>query len=248
MRRTLLLVLCLPVLAGCGGSSPVSKAEDNLGKIRSGVLHLSLVVEPKGRQRFGFKLDGPFSLGPPATARIDYTQIANGSEGAATLVLGKSEAHAEAGGRRMTLSAAQTRELRSAARSVDGRTGLGGLDVSSWVEDAKRTDCGAGLECVTGKVDVARATADLLDLVRSMDSGVPELSKDDERRLRESARSTRFDLAATKDDHLLRRARMAVDLGFDVPRSLRRALGDIVGATVTFEIRIDRPNEPVHVA
>jgi hypothetical protein len=35
---------------------------------------------------------------------------------------------------------------------------------------------------------------------------------------------------------------MTVDFGFDVSDDLREALGELVGAEVAFELRVDRPN------
>ena len=50
-----------------------------------------------------------------------------------------------------------------------------------------------------------------------------------------------------KDDRLLRRLLMEAEIGFDVPRELRRALGDLVGATITFELEVADPNRRVTV-
>jgi hypothetical protein len=48
-------------------------------------------------------------------------------------------------------------------------------------------------------------------------------------------------------DYLLRRLALGADLGFDVPDDLRRALGDAVGGSFTFELEIKDPNGQVEV-
>lgn len=48
-------------------------------------------------------------------------------------------------------------------------------------------------------------------------------------------------------DQLLRRLLLKADLGLEVPESLRRALGQVVGAKVEFELAVASPNEPVTV-
>ena len=46
---------------------------------------------------------------------------------------------------------------------------------------------------------------------------------------------------------LLRRLSLEAKLGFDVPDDLRRALGDAVGGTITFELELEDPNAQVEV-
>jgi len=50
-----------------------------------------------------------------------------------------------------------------------------------------------------------------------------------------------------RDDHLLRRLRLAADLGFDVPKDLQEALGELVGAKIVFTRGVTDSNEPVSV-
>jgi hypothetical protein len=65
--------------------------------------------------------------------------------------------------------------------------------------------------------------------------------------LRKATRSTSFELRTGKDDRLLRRLRLEADFGLEVPRELREALGEVVGAKVEFRLGVDRPNTPVKV-
>jgi len=57
--------------------------------------------------------------------------------------------------------------------------------------------------------------------------------------LTKATRSATFDLYSGKDDRLLRRLRIDVDFGLDVPKELRAALGTVVGANVLFELSLD---------
>jgi hypothetical protein len=59
--------------------------------------------------------------------------------------------------------------------------------------------------------------------------------------------SSSFDVWTGKQNHLLRRMLLKADLGFNVPPSLRRVLGDVVGAKIDFELSVAHPNQAVSV-
>ena len=244
--------------SGCGGkdaTSVLSATAANLGKIRSGTLHVELLVSPHGTKTgtpFGFELAGPFSLGGSGSLPlldVEYTQIANGKRATVTLVSDGRHAYVETGGRRIALSPEQEQALRSAS----GPAQTGALErqfpIGSWVEHAKVSDGGevggADTDKVTAELDVARAARDLLGLARSLGRPVPELGADDRKRLADSVRSSSFELYTGKKDRLLRRLRIDADFGLDVPKTLRAALGALVGARFTFELAVDRPNRKI---
>ena len=234
MRRLTPVVLATALLAGgCGNGArnELAKTADNVGKIRGGTISFSLLVSPRtklARNRFGFRLRGPFAFGERPTAHVDYTQIANGHEATATLVLTRSGGYAVANGKRRTLSSSQLAELRDAASAA--RHGLS-VDVSDWVKSAKR----CGDHCVEGDLDAAAAISTLLQYTGSKASLTDTEQK-------EVARATHATYrAVSTGDHLLRSLVVHADLALAAPSQLRAALGALVGATVDLKLAIANP-------
>jgi hypothetical protein len=244
--RTALLVAVSLLLAGCGNDDAkkaVAETTANLRDIHSGVLNVKLLVTPKGSsgaQPYGFELSGPFTVGSNFYADVNYVQIANGKRGPAHLKVQNGSGTAESNGTTHTLTTSEIGVLRTAAAQA---TGSGGsfLPVQNWVENGKLSGCGAN-DCVTGGLDVVRATNDLLAFGRALGRNLPTIEGANADRLKKSARSATFSLVTGKKDRLLRDLTIHIDLGLDVPKTLQTALGPLVGATFDFEFKLDRPN------
>jgi hypothetical protein len=260
--RRLAALLGVVVLAGCGDGSGdanriLSQTAANLGKIRSGELTLRLVVLPRTgtKGRIGFELGGPFALrrGSLPVARIAYTQIAGDREGTATFVSTGGRAYAVTHGKAYELPASATEQIRSAAAGLGGggTGGLGSFHVESWFDHPKvlghEEVGGAQTDHVTADLDVVAAANGLLDLVRQLGRDVPRIEGQQAKQLRDAVESSSIDVWSGKRDRLLRRLVLTADLGLDVPESLRRALGEVVGAKIEFELAVSHPNQPVHV-
>jgi hypothetical protein len=218
------------VAASCGSSArdDLGKTTHNVGKIRAGTISFALVVHPRtklAKTPFGFRLHGPFAFGDRPTAHVDYTQIANGREATATLVLTRGGGYAVANGKRRALSADDLASLRAAASSA--REG-GSVDVSDWVTSARR----CGERCVTGGLDGGEAVKTLLQYTNPG----AELSDDEQRQIADATRAT-YRVHWT-DGHLLRDLTVHADLALRAPARLRAALGDLVGARVDLHVAI----------
>jgi hypothetical protein len=232
-KLTLLLaVTAATTSCGSGLRHDLSATADNIGKIRSGGLAFSMLVTPRAASAhnpFGFKLAGPFTFGDVPTARVAYTQIANGHSATATLVLDKSGGYAESTGKRRALSASELEELRAAAASArSGST----FAVGSWVKNAR--DCGT--RCATGDLDVAAAANTLLGLA----GGKQRLTDAEAKQLADAARSATYRLTWTPA-HLVRDLTLHVDLGFAAPPKLQAALGKLVGAQFDLRLGLQHP-------
>ena len=248
------LALALAGLAGCGGGGggPVEATADKLGEIRSGELFLRLVVDPRGEageEPFGFELEGPFALaedeGALPTARITYTQIANGREGAATFIADGENGFVEVDGTAYELSDADEDDLR--AVGGEGDDPLDDLDLGNWFVDPEESDGPDGTTQVRAGVDVVNVANDLIALTNGLrDEDLEQVEGSDARRLEEAVKSATLELL-TGDDDLLRRLKLVADIGFDVPEDLREVLTSEVGSKFEFELRIEKPNEPVEV-
>jgi hypothetical protein len=259
VRRAAALVAILAVAAGCGGGGHanhvLSQTADDLGKIRSGDLTLRLVVSPREgtKGRIGFELRGPFALRPGALpiAKIAYTQIAGAREATATFISTGTKAYAEVNGKAYELPPESTDVIRQAAGGIGGSNGLGQFEIGSWFDDPKVSEgdnLGDGsTDHVVADLDVVAAANGLLGLVRDLGRDAPTIEGDAADQLKDAVESSNIEVWSGKDDHLLRRLLLEADLGLDVPESLRRALGDVVGAKVEFELAIAKPNQPVSV-
>lgn len=248
------------VAAGCGGNADDAKRElrqtaASLDTIRSGNLVLRLVVLPSTgtKGRVGFRLRGPFALrkGGLPLAAITYTQLAGARSASATFVSNGTTAYAKVGGRRVALPAAATEEIRRAAGGPSGTATLNGLRIDTWLKDPTVSDGGTvggtDTDHVSAKLDVVNAANGLLGFVRQLGRDAPTISGDSADRLEKAVKSSSIDVWTGKRDHLLRRLLLKVKLGFDVPAELKRALGEVVGARVEFELAISNPNRPVHL-
>jgi hypothetical protein len=228
----LLATAALTTSCGSGLRSDLSATANNIGKIRSGALAFSMLVTPRttaAHNPFGFKVNGPFTFGEVPTARVAYTQIANGHSATATLVLEKSGGYAESDGKRRALSATQLKALRAAAASAHSGSSF---DVGSWVKNAH--DCGT--RCATGDLDVAAAANTLLGLA----GGKQRLTEAEAKQLAAASRSATYRLTWTPA-HLVRELALHVDLGFAAPPKLEAALGKLVGAKLDLQLELQHP-------
>lgn len=241
----------LAALAGCGGSdSPneaLSKTAGNLKKIHSGVLAVDVSATGRGGgakdAKLGFKLAGPFSLpeaGKLPVAKLRYTQLSGTQQASATFITTGSEAFVEAGGQARRLPEAQARQLRAATGQVSADGGVRGLHLERWMRNPKLADGpDVGRDAtdrITAKVVVSRALADL----GGGFGGGKELDR--------AVKDARVEVLTGKDDRLLRRLTLDVELALKVPESLRKRLGQLVGGQVRMAFEIRDPNSKVKVS
>jgi hypothetical protein len=259
LRRVALLAATCVVLAGCGGangSKLVEQTAAKVGNIKSGRLHLALLVTPRGAggQQVGFRVSGPFALpkaGQLPVAKLTYTQVLGSREATLTLVSDGVDAFVVVKGQAYQLSADQVEQLRGTSGALQ-TGGLAQLRVGDWVRDPRTGPCGpvaaaADVDCVHGSLDVANAVNDLLELGRDLGRNVPVLRPGNQRQIGRAVASSTVVLATGHDDRLLRA--LAIDVLFrpQVPDALRQSLGSLVGGKLHFTIAVASPNRPVHV-
>lgn len=100
---------------------------------------------------------------------------------------------------------------------------------------------------MTAGLDVLAAMTGLASLSGLLE-GARTLSADDRRRVAERIDNSRFELLTGDQDRLLRKLALGFSFDEDVPEDLRAALGeDAVGADFSFELELDRINQPVEI-
>lgn len=246
-------------LAGCGASeaeTALDETASKLGEIRSGQLEMKLAVSPNTPGAdIGFELGGPFSLpgeGELPTADLRYTQIAGENRGDIQFISTGDGAWVEVEGQAYELPADRVEALTGDGGSGGGP--LADLDVASWARDAELGEgpsiAGEATESVRSEVDVVTALNDLIaslgDLGAGEAAGIGPLEGEDAEQLEKAVRSSRLEVLTGKDDRLLRRLVLELDLGVEA-RELAGGLGRLSGAEVTLELTIADPNRPVEV-
>lgn len=242
MRRAVALAVLGVLLAGCGGSSPAAGAledtEDKLPGIRSGRLMMLLLASSTTAaegQGAGFQVEGPFALG-----------VKKGS-----LPVAGARAFVEVDGRTTELTEAKLADLRVQEEGSGG--GLDGLSLGRWLDDPKvaagPSIDGAATEQITGSADAVAILNDVIGLTERFGAGgeaIKQLEGDAADRVRKAVSGARAEVVTGKDDRLLRRAEVSVDLAVTDPK-VREALRELAGARLTLTLAVTEHNQPVEV-
>ena len=252
-------------LAGCGGGADdaIEETASKLGEIRSGKLSVKVLVSPTTEDSdIGFELEGPFALseGPDKLpqAQLRYTQIAGAERGGVEFISTAKGAWVEVDGQAYELPPDRVKGLRGGASAGggEGEGPFGELDVASWTTDEEVSDgepaAGQATERVRAEVDVAKALNDAIDALGELGGGdavgaLRPIEGEEAEQLEKAVKSAPLELVTGKDDRLLRRLKLDLDIGLDAPRELAGGLGELRGAKVTFDMRIEEPNGPVTV-
>jgi len=244
------------LVAGCGsrdGSRVLANTASNLASIRSGQLAVSLRIDLRGGQSFRFELRGPFrfleGLRLPV-ARIAYTTISGGSRVNGTLISNGRQVVVRVGRKARRLTEAELDRLRAATRSIhEGGDGLRTriVDLFESPQLARRSEVGgAATEHVHAALDVPAALDELVELGNRL-FGEPLLSPQSRTQVEPAMRSATVDVYSGENDHVLRKLRIEVKFGIDVPDAVAEALGGVVGGTASAELEIVHPNSAVLV-
>lgn len=266
MRRAPVLAGALAValavaLAGCGGDDlgdpeqRLSAASRALSTLRAGDVELRMALVPRGGAgdgRIGFALEGPVTVGAQGdpVADVRYTQTAGEQSATIRLVSTADRAFACAGGQQVALTAVQRDQLAAAVQpggKGSGRGPLAAVDLQRWLDEPEVTEGeevgGDPTVRITGRLKAGRVLRDLAQsLAKAADSEEAKaVADEDTDRLDDAVRTADLDVLVGKDDNLLRKLRLQVDV--EVPERLRRTLG-FEGARLDVVARIDRPNQP----
>lgn len=257
-----LVALAGLLVGGCGGSSAgieaLAASEEKLDDIRSGTLSLVVLASPTDAtpgDGAGFQLEGPFAVGENEgslpVADLRYTRIVGVHRRTTRFVSTGSRAFVEVDGRLTELSERQLRDLRVQGEGSAG--GLDGLSLRRWLDGPKvgpgPSIDGVATEQVTGTADPVAILNDIIAFTEQFgasDGTIGRLEGDVAERVRRAAARARAEVVTGKDDRLLRRADVSVDLAVTDP-DVRQALGDLAGARLTLALEVKDLNGPVEV-
>jgi len=203
----------------------------------------------------GFSVKGPFAVGEKKgslpVADLRYTRITGTERRTTRFVSTGIRAFVEADGRVTELTPEQLADLRVTDEGSAG--GLDGLSLRRWLDDPKLATGpdihGVPTEQITGKADAVAILNDVIGLTEQFGAGdgsVERLEGAAADRVRRAVTGANAEVVTGKDDRLLRRADVSVDLAVADPR-VREALGDLAGARLTLVLEVTELNRPVEV-
>lgn len=246
----------------------VQNAVGSLAEIKRGEFSIQFTINPRGDDTTAepaeFRISGPFELDADAKlpkAKVQQTVSAGGQEQSVTLITTGEKGYIEIEGKAYELPAdaqksltKSTEELRKSGSGGKSQ-GLAGLDIdfNKWLTDPKlsngRNFDGEDTWKVESPVDVVAAIRDLLKGARALGGAtggqVPNLlSGTQEKELRDAIKRAYVEIFVGKDDELLRRVNLTMDV--DTPKGQDNALG-LAGGRLDIAVEILKPNEPVTV-
>lgn len=260
MRLSAALLAALALAAaGCGSPSTedvLSETAANLGEIKSGTISLRILVSAEDRDA-GFELEGPFAFPSGEdelpVAELEYTQIAGEERATTTFVSTGEKAFVRVDETTYELGPEQVDELRGTGGPLAGDTGLEELEIRDWFAEAEVSEGdevgGDATDRVAARLDVVAAANDLLSLVRAFDpAAAPTFEGKSAEQLRRAVRSANVEVLTGKDDRLLRRLVIDVEVGADLPENeVGTLLEDLSRASFRLELTIADPNHEVTV-
>jgi hypothetical protein len=262
VSRRPLVVICLlaVVTAGCGQPSAqdvLSKTATGTAAVKSATFDLRLTMSAKSGPPVGFELAGPFQAksgnGLPVT-RIAYTQLAGSKSERLDLVSTGQDAFIGVQGKYYRMPEAQLASLRATNGGASG--GFGNLRIDRWAQSPRLSDGGTvdgvRVDHLSGTVDIVNFFNDVFRVTQSFGVGgpgsLPPISGTSATQLRRAVRSATFQLDSGKDDHILRRLQVRIELAANnVSQNLSQALGQLSGSHFDLDFDVSRPNQPVHV-
>jgi hypothetical protein len=250
------------LLGACGGgdraASALEETEDKLEDIRSGRLSMLLLASSPGSpegQGAGFQVEGPFAVGERTgalpVADLRYTRVTGDERRTTRFLSTGTRAFVEADGRLTELDEGQVADLRVGEEGSGG--GLDGLSLRRWLDDPELTPGpdvdGVPTDQITGEADAIAILNDVIGLTDQFGAGagsVKPLEGDAADRVRQAVAAARAEVVTGREDRLLRRADVSVDLAVTDER-VREALGELAGARLALALEVTELNRPVEV-
>jgi hypothetical protein len=254
-RAALVAVLAL---AGCGGGND-EEASGLLERgfstdVDTGVLTLDAEVELEGgpvEGPFRLELEGPFRAADSPTQLPDldmaFSASGAGQEYEGRAILTRQNAWIEYGGATYEVGEQLWMRLRAAleeqSRGEPETFAEAGVDPLDWVEDAEESGeeevGGTTVTTVTGRIDPEEMLRDFERLPGGQP--IPESALD---QVDDVLDDIEFEAWIGEDDIW---RRLSADAEFRIPEDERESAGGVESVSVSMEVRLDDPNEPVEI-
>jgi hypothetical protein len=251
-----LAALALAAVA-CGGEEGaeevLAETATGLAEIRSGTMSFEYAASGEGGPEAGVKVEGPFSLAgdhPLPVAELKITQFAGSRSASTTFISTGEKAFVRVGSETFELP---PEEFGGAeGESGGGQAGLGELRIEDWFLDPTLSNGGevggADTDRIRSPLDVVAALNDFIEAAGALGGAdLSPIEGPSAQNLENAVQSATVDVYTGKDDRLLRRVAIEVDLELVGSNELREALGQLAGAHLRLDLRITDPNEPVSV-
>jgi hypothetical protein len=260
VRRAALVAVAALAAAGCGGGND-EEASGLLERgfstdVRSGVASVDAELQVEGVEGFDgplrLRLEGPFEVtsdDPTDLPDLDMDFRASGpaQDFAGRVVLTRENAWVEYGGttyevgEELWMRARQALEEQSEGQPKSFAEA--GVDPLDWVDDAERE----GEEQVSGvETTKVSGTLDMEAVLRDSNrlAGRQRLPESALREVEDVVDDVEFE-AWIGADEIWRRLVTATE--FQVPEEERDSVGGLEGGSVSIEVELSRPNEPVRI-
>ncbi len=239
-------------------ASELHDVAGNLGKIRSGSLHVVMQTAAAGEQPAGFGVDGTFSFDSPGTLPVLDVNVKrfdrNKSDTTHILSTG-TNAFIEQGKRIVPVPPSQLDSLTGLGGTSGGTSPLERIDVGSWISGTPSVGPGGlvgtvDTDKVSAKLDVGAVLNGLVSIANDFGvtaaSGVTQLSAAERERVRRSVKTATLGVWSGRKDKIMRR--LAIDVTFASQNAqLTQKLKALSGITLHFEARITDLNRKVTV-
>jgi hypothetical protein len=260
VRRAALIAVV--ALAGCGGGSGSESASQLLDRgfatdVDTGFLTLAAEAELEGGPSDGeyrLQLEGAFRVVGRATDLPDmdmaFRATGPGQEYEGRAILTRANAWVEYQGETYQVGEGLWPQLLAAVEQrpegVPETLAEAGMDPLDWVtgaEEAEEEDVGGTRATkVTGTLDIEAFLRDLNEI--EIPGAGEALREDDLGRVDEFVDDVEFQVWIGEDDIW---RRITAETDFHVPEEERDSAEGLGGGSISFDIRLDDPNQPVEI-
>jgi hypothetical protein len=237
-------------------TSVLRETAGNLGKIRSGNMHVVLQTSTKDGKPSGFQIDGPFSFDSPGSLPVLDVHVKrfDGDKSQTNrLVSTGSTAYVDRKGHLVPVDPSELDGLNGLGGKSSSSGPLGTLDIDGWLAGKPKISAGGlvgstDTDKVTADLDVGAVMNGLIQLAQSFGvtsaQQLTSLSRSERERVRRAVKDSTLEVWSGRKDKIMRRLVMNVEFATNNPQ-LAAKLKALSGITLRFEAKITDLNKRI---